>query len=207
VALTIPTQTITATSTIDINNPIDDAQIWETYSINGTPAPGIIEIDGIRGFARETEWDAKKGKGQRGAILTLTQYPLAKGSITSLLWKPAHFSAWNSFVDTLLTYSSNKTSQTNAATIDHPALALLDITTVVVAAVHPIRHRGKKLYSVTVDFIEWAPPPQASVVSTPKQADVVAPTLPGNNPPALAAAQAAHFAALARHAAAAAGAR
>src|SRR6185312_7644623 len=150
----------------------------------GTPAPGIIAIDGVRGFSRETGWDKKKGKGQKGATLTLTTQPPAEGSIT----------AWESFVDLLLKYQAGKASDTNAATIDYPEFALLEIVNVVVHKIHPRRHIGKNLWSVTVEYIEWVPPPPVSIVSTPIKADtVVAPELPGTPPPAVAAAQAAYY--------------
>ncbi len=103
----------------------------------------------------------------------------------------------------MLSYYSDKQSITNAAQIDHPALAKNNVQNVVVGKVGIIRHVGKKLYSVTVEYIEWSPPPSATVVNTPlKAAELTASTIVGNPPPAVAAAQARMFQASAEHAAA-----
>jgi hypothetical protein len=170
----------------DVLDPIFNSEAWMTYTLNDTPCPGVIDMDGIRGLDRVTEWDRKKGKGMRGAVLTLTQQPLAIGEITSLFWLAEHFQQWADFYD-LLTYYANKNALTNAARIEHPALQQNGIKNVVVGKIGTIRHRGKNLYSVTVEYIEWAPPPANSVVSTPISSGggVTASPVPGAPPPEL----------------------
>ena len=176
---------------------------WDTYTINGVACPGIIARDGIRGLDRVTEWDIKAGKGQRGATTTLSQQPLAKGTITSLIWSPGQYFALQDFITDLL-YFSDKNAVTNAATIYHPALANLLITNVVVGRIAPLRHLGGKMYHFTAEFIEWAPPPNTSAVATPLTADTVqASDVPGDLPPDVRNAEATYFQAQANHAAAA----
>jgi hypothetical protein len=190
-------------TSLDPTDPISASDAWDTYTLNGYAVPGVIAVDGIRGFDREYKWDLKHGKGQQGAVSTLTGQPLARGSITSWLWTPAHFEKWEEFAATVLTYFAGKTQITDAAAIIHPALQLNNVNSVVVGKIGVIRHVGKKLYSVAVEYIEWSPPPPATIVNTPmKSAPVSVAALPGDPPPAVAAAQADYFAASAAHAAA-----
>jgi hypothetical protein len=194
-------QAVVASSTSE-PDPITKSAGWNTYQISGHTMPGVIAPDGIRGFSRATSWDTKKGKGQRGATITRTLIPLAKGSITSLLWTAAHFAAWDQIVRTVLMYYvSTSDAQTDAAQIVHPALAQNDVTSVVVEDIGVIRHLGKKLYSVTVAYLEWAPPPPKSIVVTPTKATTAAPIL-GTDDPDTAAASAIYYESSAKHAAA-----
>ncbi len=200
-AFTLPTQTISAPVS-DVPDPITNSAAWATYTINGVPCPGVIPVDGLRGFERETGWDRKKGKGTGGAILTMTTWPPAEGSITSILWLPEHFALWDEFSSSL-EYHTDKVANTPAAKIGYPALAYNLIYDVVVHKVGIPRHHGKKLYSVTVDYIEWMPPPKATIVSTPIQPGTDFPQLtPGDTPPNQADASAGLQQALAENAAA-----
>ena len=182
-AVNVPTQTITSS---DVPNPIDNSTAWTTYTINGTPCPGIVATDGVRGFERKTTWDLKIGKGTGGAINTLATAPPAEGSITSWLWTSDHFDAWDMF-SSLLEYHSDKQPNTQASNINYPALAYNDITQVVVHSVGIPRHLGKQLYSVTVEFIEWIPPPKTTIVSTPIQPGATFADIPGDATPEQAA--------------------
>jgi hypothetical protein len=148
-------------------NPIEFANDWQNVVIAGTTSPGAIPIDGIHGFERETGWDKKKGKGASGATLTLTQYPPSEGAIDFQLWLPEHFTQWKRF-RALLKYNTTKTTNTaaDALNIYHPALADVGISQVVTHKVSPARHVGKGLYIISVEFLEWIPPPPVSVVAT-----------------------------------------
>lgn len=148
-------------------NPIAFASDWMFVVIAGTVSPGVIAPDGIHGFERETGWDKKKGKGTQGATLTLTTYPPAEGSIDFQLWLPEHFTQWKAF-RSLLKYTTAKATPTaaDALNIYHPSLADINLSQVVTAKVSPAMHKGRGLYIISVDFIEWLPPPAISVVST-----------------------------------------
>jgi hypothetical protein len=146
-------------------NPIQFAKDWHYIVIAGSRSPGAIAIDGIHGFERETGWDIKKGKGVKGASLTLTTLPPAEGSVDIQLWLPEHFAQWSAFAR-LLKYDTSKTSPTaaDAVSIEHPSLVDVDVNLVVTRKVHPLRHRGRGLYIATIEFIEWMQPPKMSVV-------------------------------------------
>ena len=175
-------------------NPIQFASDWHYFTIASQRSPGAIPVDGIKGFERETGWDEKKGKGVQGATLTLTTQPPAKGSIELQLWLPQHFTSWEAFLP-LLKYDPAKKSCTDAASafdIDHPALADLQIHSVVTHKVSPLRHKGRGLYIVTIDLIEWLRPPKVSIAQTTVKSKPDDPTkVPGNPPdPIIAADQA-----------------
>ena len=149
-------------------NPIDFASDWSFVTMAGVQSPGVIAVDGIRGFERETGWDTKKGKGTQGATLSLTTFPPAEGSIEFVLWLASHFTQWQKFRAGLKYNPGKKQSATAADALDiyHPALADLEITQVVTHKISPIYHRGGGRYVVIVDFIEWLKPPPVSIVAT-----------------------------------------
>jgi hypothetical protein len=150
-------------------NPIEFSSSWHFVTIAGTRSPGAISVDGIRGFERPTEWDKKKGKGTQGATLSLVQYPPAEGSIEFQLWLPVHFDQWRQFRP-LLRYNTAKKAG-DAFELYHPSLADLGISAVVTSKLSPITHKGRGLYVVTVDMIEYFKPPAKSIVSTPSKAN------------------------------------
>jgi hypothetical protein len=143
-------------------NPIEAPQAWDHITIGQTDSPGLCWL---KGFKRSYGWDIKKGKGALGATLTFTQRPPAKGTVEFHLWLRAHFDAWDQFLPLLKYDPTKKTTQ--AIDIYHPALADIFITSVVTEDIGQFEHSGEGLYTRTVSFIEFFPPPPASAVSTP----------------------------------------
>lgn len=143
-------------------NPFDFAQAWDVISIGRTACPGICKISG---FKRAHEWDVKKGKGSFGASITFIQRPPAKGSVTFSLWTALHFSQWDVFRPLLKYDPTHKAVQ--AVDIYHPSLADIDITSVVTESIGAIEHQGDQLYTITVDFLEYFPPPKKSAIGSP----------------------------------------
>lgn len=159
-------------------NPIGFAASWHYITIAGVRSPGAIAVDGFQGFEREVGWDKKKGKGAQGATLTLTTQPPAEGSIEFQLWLADHFLEWNAFRD-LLKYRPAKGGAAAALDIYHPCLADLEINSVVCSKIGPILHRGRGLYTIKLDFIEWLPPPPVSITKTTNSSQ---PNNPDNSP-------------------------
>lgn len=143
-------------------NPLENATDWDTVQIGLKTSPGICTISGAE---RKFGWDIKKGKGTLGGTLTFNESPPVEFSIEFELWEPSHFVEWDTF-RTLFKYDPTKKS-TTAIDIYHPSLADLDIKSVVCKSLGAIEHKGKQLYSVKVDLIEYHPPPKKSAVSTP----------------------------------------
>lgn len=149
-------------------NPIQHYDVW-TYILiaGGVRSPGVIAVDGIRGFSRKTGWDIQKGKGVQGAYLKLTTLPPGEGSIEFLAWEPEQFDDWGTFIP-LLKYdpAKNRKDSANAIDIYHPSLGDVNIDKVVVSDITPFYHKGKGLYSRTVSFIEWKQPPAQDIVKS-----------------------------------------
>lgn len=182
-------------------DPLTNWRAWSVIQVGDTESPGVIDKDGIEGFERETGWDVKKGKGAKGASLTLQTEPPSSGTIRFVLWKPSHFGEWAAFLP-LLRYTGSAADK-QAVAIYHPSLADLGITSVVVDKISPIRHVGMGRYIRTVKFIEWTPPPKASIVATPTRAtEVTNPKPPGDPDDPVADRQQALIALLSRQAAA-----
>src|SRR5882724_2061701 len=156
-----------AIETTDTNlNPLDNAEDYNFVEVDGAENPGIIAPGGITGFKRDTEWEVKKGKGTKGGTATLTQLPPAKGSIKFLLWSTAHFQDWDESFRKRFKYDPTKKTK-NAVDIFHPTLAKQDIHSVVTESIGPETPEGLGLWSITVDLLEYLPPPTKTATSTP----------------------------------------
>lgn len=151
---------------MSVTNPIADPQGYDNVKIGGIFNPGIIAKGGITGFKREQTWDVKTGKGVKGATETLTALPPAKGSIKFLLWTAFHFEAWDDIFRATFKYDPTKKTK-QAVDIDHPALAKLDIFSVVTESIGVETPEGDGLWSITVELLEFLPPPPKTITSTP----------------------------------------
>lgn len=155
-------------------NPIDNPQDYDFIVVGSARSPGIC-----RPFEpkRKHEWDVKKGKGVRGATVTYVGQAPAQWDVVFELWQASHWDDWASFA-TLLKYDSTKKA-VQAIDIYHPSLAEVDIKSVVVEAIGAITHEGKGLYTRTVSFLEYFPPPKLSAVSTPAGSQTTSPGAAG----------------------------
>lgn len=161
-------------------DPINNPQSYDVVFIGGVASPGVIPPGGLSGFKRAHEWDVKKGKGAHGATITYVQRPPAKGSIKFLLWSPEQFVQWGTFRPQFKYDPTKKNPQ--AVDIFHPALADIDIKSVVCEGIGALENDGTGLWSITVELLEYFPPPKKSGVGTPSQSKTnTSPT--ANTPP------------------------
>jgi hypothetical protein len=163
-------------------DPVSNPESWFVVTIAGVASPGICLVTG---FKRSAEWDVKKGKGTVGATITYVSKPPAKGSIEFQAWLPRHWDDWDDFLP-LFQYDPTKKA-VQAVDIFHPALADVGIVSVVTEDIGAWEHKGQGLYSRTVSFLEYAPPPAASAVSTPAGAKADTPAASAGTPPPSAA--------------------
>ena len=149
---------------IGSNNPIQAPEQWAQIVLAGVTSPGVCEV---KEWKRHHEWDIKKGRGAFGATLTYTQRPPIKGTIEFKLWTPAHFAAWDDFYP-LFHYDPTKSGNqvVKGISIYHPALAALDIKSVVTEFISNPVHKGEGLYEISVELIEFFKPPPGSAIST-----------------------------------------
>jgi hypothetical protein len=159
-------------------DPLSNPQAWDVIRVGQSTTPGLALVGEIK---RKHEWDVKKGKGTFGATTTFVGRPPATVSVEFLLWLPSHFTAWDAFRP-LLKYDPTKKS-VQAVDVYHPAWADVDFKSVVTEAIGSITHKGKGLYSITVDFLEYFPAPKKSAVSTPTTSQSTqGGTTPGTQP-------------------------
>jgi hypothetical protein len=179
-------------------NPYSNPGAWDVVLVGQVTSPGICEVSEVK---RAHEFDVKKGKGSYGATVTFVGRPPAKGSIKFKLWKPEHFTQWDSFRP-LLKYDPTKKS-VQAVDIYHPSYADVDLHSVVIESIGNIVRESLGLYSITVEILEYFPAPKKSAVSTPTQSQSTqAGTTVGTPPPAAQDAQEAEIAALMKQASA-----
>jgi hypothetical protein len=168
-------------------DPITDPSAWSAIEIAGVEYPYVD----VTGFAREIDWDKKRGKGAKGATTTYTGENVSSGKVIFYAWEVQHFK-WFSTILVLLKYDPTKKT-TQAAQIWHPALVENDINTVVAEKIGIWEHQGNGMYQRVVDFVEYRPPPPTSAVATPAGAatgDGTPGATPGTQPdPAIVAAQ------------------
>lgn len=143
-------------------NPFDSPDAWDVIKIGQQTSPGLCKVSD---FASKHEWDVKKGKGTLGATITFVGRPPAKGSIKFKLWTPQHFVQWGTFVDSFKYDPTKKAVQ--AIDIYHPALSFIDLNSVVCEGIGLPVHEGSGLYTITVELLEYFPPPKASAIGTP----------------------------------------
>lgn len=179
-------------------SPLTSPQAWDVLQVGQSMSPGVAIVGEVK---RAAEWDVKKGKGTYGAFVTYVGRPPGKASVKFLLWLPRHFTEWETFRP-LLKYDPTKKA-VQAVDVFHPAWSDIDFKSVVVESVGSIVHEGKGLYSITVEFLEYFPPPKRSAASTPTRSDPTKDgTTPGTQPDPVADAQQKEIAALLKQAAA-----
>lgn len=153
--------------------PVAMPSAWDVLKLAGQVCPGLLPQGGLRA-PRKYEWDKKVGKGTEGGTTTFTGRPPAEGSFKLQMWTDAQIAAWYAMVK-VLSYDPIK-RQPAAVSIYHPSLWPLKLTQIVIEEIGNIEHVGHGLYEVECKFSEFAPPPAASAVATPKQ------TKDGNDP-------------------------
>jgi hypothetical protein len=171
-------------SITDYLDPISYPDAWNTVEVGGQEWDGFVEVSG---FKRDFGWDVKKGKGTKGATLTLNEFPPAEGKFTFHLWGEGQFYLWAQF-QRLFDYDPPKT-KTTAVDVYHPALAALGIKSIVAKSIGMLTHKGKGLYTVEVEVIEYLPPPPTPKVVTPDGSKSSAGKKPGSSDDPVADAQ------------------
>lgn len=152
------------------NDPLSNPGAWNVLVVAGVTSPGYCVV---KEHSRKNEWDIKKGKGAKGATITFVQRPPAQFSVefyagyvdASGAGGADHFAAWDVF-QLLLRFDPTKKTP-NAIDVYHPALADLEITSVVTEDIGGWEDVGDKLFRRTVKLLEYAPPPAKSATGSP----------------------------------------
>ncbi len=144
-----------------MTNPFDQAELYEKMNLAGVLSPGQVVLSGHK---RAQKWDVKEASGNAGATTTNVGASLAQFTATFALVRDDmlgvdEFEEWNVFVEYLML--ANTTKPPKAFDVYHPDLALLRISSVVVASIGGVVHDGKGGATVVVEFLEYSPPKKA----------------------------------------------
>jgi len=144
------------------SDPIQNPRDEDAFRIGSVLSPGLAILSG---FKRGYGWEVKKGKGVKGSTSTLNEFPPCEGAAEILLWESEHFTAWESF-QRLLKYDPTRK---DVVALDwyHPSTESIELRSVVCKGIGARIHKGQGLYSITVEFLEYHPPPPKSAVQTP----------------------------------------
>ena len=172
---------------------------WGEIILAGQTSPGIAEVQRP---TRPYNWDVKGGKGANGALVTAVGKHPAKFSVIFTVWTDFQMQAWEDFSQLLV--SDPTKGVIPALSIYHPALAdpSVAISSVVVEEVGGWEGLKGGIRRRTIKFLEYAPPPPVSAVSTPLGTTTALPSADISQDPGVASALAKRDAALADLAAA-----
>ena len=154
-----------ALSTVVVEPIQSVANSWLKCQLSGVLTPGTIAPGGLKGFRRETGWDVKKGKGTKGATLTIKDQPPVEGLVTLQLVTAQDFSDWDLFVSSVLSIDPESQAADGLSWF-YPGHVSIGLTDVVVKHYTGVEYHGRGLYHATFELLEWSPPPDASIVRT-----------------------------------------
>jgi len=140
-------------------NPIDNPDLYYSIKLGEVRSPGKVKLSGHN---RTIKWDVKSGNGQAGASITKQGVELTKFKATFSIMRDLSqgiddYSAWPAFAE--LIWSTVRGQVPKALDIYHPELAANDIKSVVLADMGPMVDTDRTgESSITVEFLEYAPP-------------------------------------------------
>lgn len=143
-----------------ITNPIEEAQSFDAVEI-GSIEYGGSELAGlaiVTGFKRPFGWDTKKGKGVKGAVQTLNEFPPATGKCTFVMWMQEHFELLEMILDGF-DYDPVK-RKSSPLDFFHPSTAARGVTSVICKSIGQYEHKGKGRWECEVELEEYLPPPK-----------------------------------------------
>jgi hypothetical protein len=159
-------------------SPFEDPHSWDVIKVGGVECPGIFKFTTIP--KRAYEWDKKKGKGTKGETKTFVQMPASEGKGKFYLWTVDHFHAWESF-RALFKYDPTK-KDVQAIEIYHPALAAIELHSVVTEYLGACESEGKGLYAIEWSFGEYFPASESNATGTPSGSKQYVDPPNGNTP-------------------------
>lgn len=131
---------------------LDDLSV-DYIILQGQRSPGICTISGA-GDPRN--WTEQPGYGRAGATLTYSGNPLSKFDVTMQIWNDKDLQDWLEFAP--LTRKPKPVRDPGCLLIEHPILAEIGITQVVVDDRTQLSQTGDGVWSVTVNFRTYNKP-------------------------------------------------
>ncbi len=137
--------------------------------LRGRWSPGVAIVAGA---SAPRAWDVQDGHGLVGASVRFVGDKLAKFTVEIRLFEPEHFEAWGDFAKLLAKPTSRADAPKRAMRIEHPALAEIGISDVVVEDRTQLVQVEPGVWSSTISFIQYKKPrpvlsrPAGSIPST-----------------------------------------
>lgn len=137
-------------------NPRDPA-LNRVY-VNGFGSPGRARISGA---GIPYKWDVRQSYGRAGATVVGLGRDLSKFTLTIEMWEPVHFIAWELFKVQL--EPPGPFALPLAVNMQHPILADLGISSVVVEERGQLEYSPNGIWSSTSKILEYRKPVQAII--------------------------------------------
>lgn len=139
-------------------NPIETPDEFDYIILAGKMSPGLCDVSGA---ASPRDWDVRKGYGLSGATVVYTGDGLAEFTVRLFLWESTHFQAYSTWKTLIKKTAPNV--KPRAMDIQHPYLADLEITSVVVADTLQMQQPTPGLWTKDIKFKQYKKPlPQIS---------------------------------------------
>ena len=151
-------------------NPLRVPAYYDKLNIAGLDNPGVFIL--ISGGSRPYRWDRKSPAGSQGATSTYRGWDVSSGIKGKFVfWTADQIDEFFESYLPLLQYDANKQSPA-PVDIFHPALNTNGVTAIQVDEIGPLVDdgNGKQMWSVTIEFSEFRPPPKKNATSTPNSA-------------------------------------
>jgi hypothetical protein len=145
----------------------------QQFPYGGQPVGGKVRIKNAK---RHYKLDVKAPQGSDGAISVYRGIKFAPFQITFFMWTATQYDYFVSHVLPILKFSGVKDaanpSQAQALTVYHPALANVDITSMLVEEIGAIEPKedGPNMFECEVRCVEFLQPPLLNTTVTPNGA-------------------------------------
>lgn len=151
-------------------NPLRNPEAFDKLVAAGISNPGLFQL--VDGGGRPFKWDIKDVAGAQGATETYRGWRPSEGiHARFVFWTAEQIDEFFTTYLPLFEIDGTKTSATPVA-VQHPVLNANNIFAVVAKEIGPLVdvERGKQLWSVTLELIEFRPAKKANVTKTPDKA-------------------------------------
>lgn len=136
---------------------------WDVLKLGSYVLPGLCAVTGRRGV----RWDVKPSKGINFATITRQGFDLAEIKVVERIWTPQQLAALYSLIPILEDLNSSPEATIQAVKVEHPALALRNITDVVIKHItllHPSSVKG--VWEQEIELSEYKPRGTSNVTET-----------------------------------------
>jgi hypothetical protein len=130
----------------------------DRIKLSGKISPGIAIVSGL---TSPRKWNIKDGYGLAGATVDFIGTKLMRFTVEFRLWEPEHFEKWGEFSKLFEVPRIPAGAPVKAMRIEHPILAEMYISSVVVEDRTQLLQVDNGVWACTVSFLQYLPPRKA----------------------------------------------